>query len=298
MTPSPSTDAASGDDDPPPGDATSATCSTKSAQPVDATWKVVGRDVRVHVPATYDPSTATAIVLDLHGLSSDGPDQARIAKMLPASDAHNFIAVHPDGTGSPRGWNAGDCCNPAASSGVDDVAFISMVIDELSSKLCVDPDRVYAIGLSNGGYLAHRLGCELSDRIAAIGSVSGVMGIASCSPSRPVPVFHVHGTSDFIVPYDGGGFNGSIGAEETIADWAARNHCSGAPTTSYDHGDAKCVRHSGCDAGADVVLCTIDGGGHQWPGGESSGAFNGMLSNDLDATEAAWEFFAAHPRLP
>jgi polyhydroxybutyrate depolymerase len=277
-------------------DSSSAACMGKAAQPADATWKVGGRDVFVHVPAGYDPATPNPIVLGIHGLSSNGPDQARISHMIAASDARGFIAVHPDGTGSPKGWNGGDCCNPAASSNVDDTAFIASVLDEVDSRLCVDRDRVFAIGMSNGAFLAHRLGCELSDRIAAIGTVSGVLGIETCNPMRPVPVFHVHGTSDFVIPYGGGGVNGNISVADSITGWATRNHCSGSPVTTFDDGDATCTTRGGCDGNADVVLCTIDGGGHQWPGGENIGLLNGKKSDDLDATDAAWQFFAAHPR--
>jgi len=277
-------------------DAPSVTCTGKLAQPIDATWTVGGRDVRVHVPASYDPETPVAVVIDLHGLASDGADQARVAHMIPASDAHGFVAVHPNGTGLPRGWNGGDCCNPASASNVDDTMFVSTVIDRLDSELCVDRDRVFALGLSNGAFLAHRLGCELADRIAAIGAVSGVLGIDTCNPARPMPVFHVHGTSDLVIPFGGGGVNHSISVAASISGWTTRDHCTAAPVTTYEHGDATCVTYGGCEGGADVVLCTIDQGGHQWPGGENIGLVNGKKSDDLHATEAAWEFFATHPR--
>ena len=263
-------------------------------QPLDATWMVGGRQVRVHVPASYDPTRATPVVLNLHGLASDGADQARVSHLIATSDANGFIAVHPNGTGSTRGWNGGDCCNPAASSGVNDTAWFSTLLDELESKLCVDPRRVFAMGLSNGAFMAHRLGCELSDRIAGIGAVAGVIGIDTCTPSRPVAVFHVHGTSDLVIPYNGGGINNSEPVATTMNRWATNNGCSSGTTIVYDHGDATCIRRNGC--AADVELCTIDGGGHQWPGGDSLGAFNGTKSDDLIATDAAWAFFAAHPR--
>lgn len=89
--------------------------------------------------------------------ASDGGDHARVSKMIAASDAHGFIAVHPDGHHSPRGWNGGVCCGSAATSGTDDTAWLSSVIDELETKVCVDGDRVFATGLSNGGFMAHRL---------------------------------------------------------------------------------------------------------------------------------------------
>jgi polyhydroxybutyrate depolymerase len=272
-------------------------CTGLTTQPLDATWTVAGREVRVHIPATYDPTRATPVVLNLHGLASDGNDQARISHMIATSDTNGFIAVHPNGTGSTRGWNGGDCCNPAASSGIDDTAWFRTLLDQLEATLCVDRARVYALGLSNGAFMAHRLGCELADRIAAIGAVSGVIGIDTCTPSRPVPVFDVHGTSDFVIPYGGGGVNNNESVATTINRWATNNGCSTTTTTVYDHGDATCVRRNGCTSGADVELCTIDGGGHQWPGGESLGAFNGKKSDDLIATDAAWAFFFTHSLL-
>lgn len=271
-------------------------CTGKSPQPRDASWTVAGRTVRVHVPASYDPDVGAPVVINLHGYSYDGQDQAAVSKILAVSDSAGFIAVHPDGHDSPRGWNAGVCCGSAATSGTNDTAWIASVIDELETKLCVDPARVFAMGLSNGGFMAHRLACELSDRIAAIGAVAGVVGISSCTPSRPVPVFQVHGTSDFVVPYNGGGFNDNEPVATTIDRWKTTNGCTGAPTTTYQQGDASCSTYATCTDNANVTLCTIEGGGHQWPGGESIGSINGKKSDNLDATSAMWMFFAAHPR--
>jgi polyhydroxybutyrate depolymerase len=150
--------------------------------------------------------------------------------------------------------------------------------------------------MSNGAFLSHRLGCELSARFASIGAVAGVVGIDNCNPTRPLPVFHVHGTSDLVIPFAGGGPNNSEPVATTIDRWKQRNGCTAAPVTVHDQGDAKCVVYGGCTNGADVELCTIDGGGHQWPGGESLGILNGTKSDNLDATGAAWSFFVAHPR--
>ena len=208
------------------------------------------------------------------------------------SDAEGFIVVHPEGTGVPKSWNAGYCCGPANSSGVDDVAFIRTLIDQLASELCIDAARVYSTGLSNGGFLSHRLACELADKIAAIGPVAGVLGIDNCAPSRPVPVLAVNGTADPLVYYNGG--NGQKSVADTIAFWVATNQCT-TMTQSFQNGDATCVTHGGCTAGADVTLCTIDQGGHQWPGGETLPLL-GKKSDDLVATDAIWTFFVAHPR--
>ncbi len=288
----PGSDAATSDVDAPPA----ATCTGKQPQPLDATWTVGGRQVRVHVPASYDPTQAAPVVLNLHGYSSDGLQQSAISKMLPVSDANGFIVLHPDGHHTPRGWNAGVCCGTAASSGTDDTAWISSILDEAEAKLCVDTKRVFATGLSNGGFMAHRLGCELADRIAAIAPVAGVVGVPSCNPARPVAVMQIHGTMDTVIPYTGGGVNGNESVATTIERWASNNGCTGAPAQTFEQGDATCMTRSSCTDNADVTLCTIAGGGHQWPGGVSLGGLLGTLSNDLDASNAMWTFFAAHPR--
>jgi len=287
-------DPGSGDPDAPASpDANPGTCANKASQPLDAIWTIaVGgtdRQARVHVPATYDPATPTPVVINLHGRTSNGTQQAWLSHMIQKSDAAGFIAVHPESSTSPTSWNSGaGCCDPAYSAGVDDLGFISALYDRLAATLCVDPDRVYASGLSNGGYLAHTLGCEMSDRIAAIGAVAGVLQIDTCDVTRPMPVFDVHGTADSLVSYSW--------VDPTIEFWTDTNRCT-TTTTTYQHGDATCVTHGGCDAGADVVLCTIDQGGHQWPGGETIPLL-GNKSNDLVATDTMWEFFVAHPRMP
>jgi polyhydroxybutyrate depolymerase len=282
-----------------PRDGALATCVGRAAQPLDATrhLTVGGRDrtYDVHVPASYDPTRATPLVLDIHGLTMTGAWQATLSGMSAAADRAGFVAVYPDGTGVPRGFNAGDCCLPASSSGVDDVAFMAAILDDLEATLCVDAARVYATGFSNGAFLSHRLGCELADRIAAIAPVSGVMGIASCTPSRPVPVLEFHGAADLIEPYAGGGIGNLRSVATTIHDWAARNGCTGPTTTTFQHGDVTCQTHGGCTAGADVTLCTVSDGGHQWPGGQAYPG-GGLLTQDISATDAIWTFFAAHPR--
>jgi polyhydroxybutyrate depolymerase len=271
--------------------AQSATCEGKTAQPLDATWTLtVGaltRTAKVHVPASYDPSNRTALVVNVHGRTSNATQQAWLSHAIAKADAEGFVVIHPEAWGSPTSWNAGGgCCDPAAANNIDDGGFIRVLLDEAEAKLCVDPARVFVTGLSNGGYLAHRVACELTDRVAAIGAVAGLLQLPTCAPTRPMPVFLVHGTSDTLVSYDW--------VDETVDYWRIKNGCT-TMTTTYQNGAATCVTHGGCNAGADVVLCTIAGGGHQWPGGEEL-PFLGTKSNDLSATDAQWSFFVAHPR--
>lgn len=281
------------------GDAPEATtCTGKTPQPLDAVWTLshggLARTIRVHVPASYDPTRPTPVVLDFHGYTMSAQTQADLTRLPAKADSAGFIAVHADGTGTPQGWNAGDCCGTPAATNLDDVGFALALLDELEARLCVDARRVYATGFSNGGFLAHRLACEAADRVAAIAPVSGVIGIDTCTPSRPVPVMHFHGTADTIVPYDGGGLTGFRAVETTIAEWAARNDCTGEPVETFAQGDSRCLAHRTCSGGAEVTLCTVTGGGHTWPGGAYFPG--GHITTDLSATDAMWDFFVAHPR--
>jgi polyhydroxybutyrate depolymerase len=267
-----------------------ATCEGRTAQPLDASWTLtVGgmqRTARVHVPASYDPTKPTPLVINVHGLTSYADQQAQLSHAIAKSDAAGFIVIHPEGTGTPRSWNAGACCAPASTEGVDDLGFTSALVDEAAARLCVDPARIYLMGLSNGGHMAYAAACRLADTFAAVASVAGTLQESPCEPSRPVPLLQVHGNADLIVGYAGG--------ESSVATWKAKNGCTSSATT-YDHGAASCVTHTGCTAGADVVFCSIAGGGHQWPGGDAL-PFLGTKSDDLIATDAIWDFFVAHPK--
>jgi polyhydroxybutyrate depolymerase len=286
-----------GDDDNPdaPGndptpDATQVACAGKTTQPLDATWTLdVGgrqRSARVHVPASYDPTSPTPVVFDVHGRTHNASQQMGLSRSIAKSDAAGFIAIYPESGTSPTSWNSGTCCDPASTSDLDDTGFLTALLDEVQAKLCVDEKRVYMMGMSNGGYESHRIACELADRFAAIGPVAGLLLFSGCAPSRPVPVMMVNGTSDQLSQY--------TFVDEGVAFWREHNQCTTMSQT-YSNGDASCVTHSGCTGGADVVLCTIAEGGHQWPGG-STLPFMGKKSDDLIATDALWEFFQEHPK--
>lgn len=290
-----------------PGDPSPATpgsgtgpCTGKAALSGDLDWTVKSkgqdRTVHVHVPTKYDPAKRTPVVLNFHGFTSNGKEQALYTGMNRKADEAGFIAVHGEGIGQQQSWNAGACCGEAMESKVDDVALVSTIIDELDAKLCVDAKRVFATGMSNGGFLSHRLACELSSRIAAIAPVAGVMGIATCTPARPVSVMHFHGTSDALVPYEGVDSNGrkfpSVAA--TADGWATRNGCTDTARTTFESGDAKCTTRDKCTAGSEITVCAITAGGHTWPGAFPVAAM-GHTSQSIRATDAMWEFFQKHP---
>ncbi|MCH9682702.1 MAG: hypothetical protein K0V04_14800 [Deltaproteobacteria bacterium] len=251
------------------------------------------RELLVYVPPGYDHRAPMPVVLAFHGYTNTPAQQEDWSMLSQTAADEGFVLVYPRGTGALPGWNAGDCCLGTGSR-VDDVGFTAAILDWLESELCIDTQRVFATGFSNGGFLSHRLACELSDRIAAIAPVAGVMGIDDCAPARPMPVLHMHGTSDFVVPYIGSIGLGFESVADTIAGWVDRNGCQGDPVSSYARGDASCERYERCDAGVEVELCTIEGGGHTWPGGANiPGA--GVTSQDLSANERMWAFFMAHP---
>lgn len=292
------------------GDAATSTafaCSGKTAVAGEKTLTLrvgtLDRTMIVHVPPKYDPKLGASLVFNFHGFTMNGSQERDMSRMNATSDAHGFVVVYPDGTGAS--WNAGDCCGSAVSGNVDDIGMVRAAIAKISADWCVDPKRIYATGFSNGGFFSHRLACEMSDTIAAIAPVSGVMGKdpAGCKPSRPISVLEFHGTSDIVVPFNGGvpispiDFGGPItfrGVTETVDFWRTQNDCLGGKKV-YATGDATCTRYN-CKAGTNVEFCIIDGGGHTWPGGPASAISPaGKTSMDIDASEQIADFFEAHP---
>ena len=252
------------------------------------------RDYILHVPPGYTGGAATMLLLVFHGYLETDADIENVSKMNASADAHGFLVVYPQGTG--QSWNAVTCCGTAPSSNVDDVKFTGDLLDQLEASLCVDPMRVYAAGYSNGGMFSNRLACELSNRIAAVGPVAGPITVPTCTPPRPVPVIEFHGTSDLVVPYDGNGLGGAKSVKDAIAEWVMIDGCTDAmPVSVYAKGDASCQAYTACAQGAAVEICTIDSGGHTWPGGNSPGGLLGKVSTDIDASETMFAFFAAHP---
>lgn len=247
------------------------------------------RTFDVHLPASWDGRSPRAVVLNFHGRNSTPSQQRLLTGLVTLADRRGFIAVHPQGVGNT--WNAGACCGEAQTRGIDDVGFTGAMLDALAATFCIDARRVYATGLSNGGFMAHRLACELSTRITAVAPVAGTNLTTPCVPSRAVPVLHVHGTADLIVPYQG--FVGLAGVADTMSGWAGRNGCARSSAPLFTRGDVSCEQWSGCRDGARVRLCSVSGGGHQWPGGFTIPGL-GANTSAFDASDEAWRFFEAH----
>ena len=229
------------------------------------------------------------LVLNLHGLVETAQLQQTYSGMDAKAAARGMITVYPQGAGNS--WNAGSCCGRAQAEGIDDVRFLRQLVGEIESELCIDRNRVYATGMSNGAMMSYRLACEASDLVAAVAPVDGVEALPRCTPRRPVPVLSLNGTSDILVRWESGRF-GLGSALETAANLRRRNRCSAAVRVAYQHGDAICERALGC--AAETISCRIEGGGHTWPGALPV-PFLGHTSSDLDATATILDFFLDHP---
>lgn len=248
----------------------------------------------LYIPPAYAASEAVPLILSLHGFASNPAQHALYSEWKTLADEHNFIVVYPQGTGRPLRWNSGLRLF-GSKNDADDIGFISTLIDILSESLCVDSQRIYVNGLSNGGGMSHRIACELADQVAAIGGVAGAYDRQPCEPSRPVPVIAFHGTTDRIVPYDGrSDFLAPV--EEWAANWADRDGCAPQPETLTPIGEASAIRYSDCEGDAEVIFYTLTGAGHTWPGGgEISSFITGLTNQDIEASALMYDFFMAHP---
>lgn len=255
----------------------------------------------LYVPDSYNPDMPTPLVISIHGFAEWPAHQMEISGWNTLADQHGFIVVYPQGTSFPLRWTT-HAVDSSAAGLPDDTGFIADLIDRLSAEYNIDPQRIYANGLSNGGGMSNRLACELADRIAAIGGVSGayLYPPEACQPARPVPVIAFHGTADEIVPYNGGPsrmFDIPFPlVSEWAAAWAERNGCAGEVESLAVSPTVDRVHYTGCNQNAEVVFYTIAGGGHAWPGGEPIPEWIvGYTTMEINATRLMWEFFSQHP---
>jgi len=253
----------------------------------------------LYVADSYDPSVPTPLVISIHGFAEWPAHQRDISHWNALADEYGFIVVYPSGTRFPLRWRvwgeSGSENNPML-----DVTFIADLIDKLESEYNIDPDHIYANGLSNGGGMSFVLSCELSERIAAVGTVSGVYLYSwdRCSPSRAVPVVAFHGTADPVVPFEGGPSRSFDMPFPNVQEWvdalAQKNGCDESPLDLQVSGEVREIQYTNC--AADVVFYTISGGGHGWPGGEPIPEWIvGYTTQEIDATRVMWEFFMQHP---
>ena len=252
----------------------------------------IEREYFIHVPEADADSTPLPLVLSFHGYTSTAETNLGYTGLQPFAESEKFIAVYPQGTvlasTGETHWNSRSSAIPSAA---DDIGFVETLLDELEETQNIDTDRIYAIGMSNGGMMSYLLACRLSQRIAAITSVTGTMTVDSgtCTGSRPVPVMQIHGIEDAVVPFDGSDSFPSIPA--TIEFWAQSNGCVGAAQetaiadiTGDGYGGRR-TRHLDCAQGTEVQLITLDAVGHDWPIN-----VQGYRRHDVHAAEEIWNF--------
>ena len=272
--------------------------SSSAQQTINAsiTHDGIERDYILYVPEIYDGSTAVPLVLNFHGFGSGASQQMFYGDFRDIADTEGFLLVHPEGTTliGNQFWNVGF---PGLSSTIDDVGFTEALIDELATLYTIDLDRVYATGMSNGGFMSFLLACQLSEKIAAVASVTGSMTqdtFDDCNAQHPTPVLQIHGTDDGVVLYNGN--NLSIPIADVISYWVDFNNCETTPSTTtlpdVDVSDGSTIEHSVYEDGDNGITTEhmkVIGGGHTWPGS----VINTVGTNqDIDASMEIWLFFS------
>jgi polyhydroxybutyrate depolymerase len=268
------------------------------------------------VPPSYTGRVPTPVVIDLHGYEETASIQVALTQLGTYGDQHGFITISPQVAGAVPMWQTGFTSK--------DVAFIGGLLQTIDDTLCVDRNRIYVTGWSNGAFLTSTIACVYAAQVAAVAPVSGIEDPAGCHPSRPVPVVAFHGTADPFVPYDGGlgpaalnlpapdGSGRTIGQEagsnaakltkgpsvpSITAAWAKRNGCAPKPTYRTVAARVTLIAYS-CPAAADVELYRVTGGGHAWPGSAASAklaSIIGFTTMAISANQIMWDFFTAHP---
>lgn len=265
------------------------------------------RTVIVHVPTGYLPSNKTPLVLNMHGSGSTASEQELFTGMDSTADADDFIVAYPQALipdGSGFDWNVpgeplvGGRAVPANAP--DDVTFLTALVSSLEQRYCIDSSRVYATGFSGGARTASQLACDASSTFAAVAPVSGLRRPEPCPTTRAVPILSFHGTADPVDPYNGHGqAYWTYSVPQAALDWAQQDACSSTASTSQPAAGVMLTEYSGCTGSAKVELYTIEGEGHEWPGGptlpKSLTKALGPQSNAIEANSIMWAFFQANP---
>ncbi|HRO76883.1 MAG TPA: PHB depolymerase family esterase [Crocinitomicaceae bacterium] len=258
------------------------------------------RTYSFYVPASYNPSKPAPLVLNLHGYTSNGTQQANYTNFKSIADTAGFIVAHPDGTfdqSNQRFWNYN-----IFGATVNDVGFLEALIDTISANYNINAKRVYSVGMSNGGYMSYYLACQ-SNRFAAVGSVTGAMPLYmyACAPTYVTPIIQMHGTTDPVVPYAGNTTSKPL--EDVVAYWVQKNNCQTTPTITQvpntnttDNATATHYVYSGGTNGHTVEFYKITDGGHTWPGGTVALPASGNTCMDFNASKEIWRFFSQYER--
>ncbi len=244
------------------------------------------RTYTVHVPTGVSGTEPVAVVFDLHGAYGNAGQQQQMSGWQAVADEEGFLVVYPNGIDGF--WNVDDtCCGTAGTEQIDDVGFVRAMIDTLNAQTCIDRQRIYASGFSNGGGLAHRIGCDAADIIAAIAPVATDLRTQPCNNARPISMLEVRGLRDSLEPYEGGivgppgGQYDSPGAQGSLQLWADLNQCTGTPTATEDY----CESYTACADEVETTLCSLPDTDH--------GTYDNPVGFDI--ASVAWRMFERQP---
>jgi polyhydroxybutyrate depolymerase len=258
----------------------------------------IQREYILYIPANYTGNNAVPLVLNFHGYGSNASEQMWYGDFRSIADTAGFMVIHPQGTlfNGITHWNVGGW---TIGSTTDDVGFVDALLDSISEAYNIDSTRIYATGMSNGGFMSFLLASQLSEKIAAIASVAGSMTpetYYNSDPQHPTPILQIHGTSDNVVPYNGEIWTLSI--DEVLQYWVNYNNCNEIPAITslpdFDPNDGSTVEHvvySEGDNNVKVEHFMIVGGGHTWPGNIIGGA---GTNYDINASSEIWNFFSRY----
>ncbi|MEP6625202.1 MAG: PHB depolymerase family esterase [Acidimicrobiia bacterium] len=296
-------------------------CGTAANVPAGSTKQDItsGGDARWYhrnVPPAYDGRVPVPLVLDLHGYSEGADVHVMMSGLEKFGDTKGFVTITPQGSGAVARWDT--------AKGSKDLAFLGDVLDAAERDLCVDTNRVFVTGLSNGAFMTSAVACFMSDRVAAVAPVAGARNLKGCAPKRPVPMVAFHGTADGYVAYDGGlgekaldlpapdgsgktlrdtltpealKSQGGDSIPKIMADWAHRNGCGQHTTEQAVAADVTRIAFD-CPAAGETVLYRVTGGGHTWPGSafsQSIASVVGPTTMNIVADAIMWDFFTRHP---
>jgi polyhydroxybutyrate depolymerase len=286
-------------------------CKKNNPSPIDNVYRFsesmvvdgLERTYILNLPPNYYDAADFSLIIAMHGGGGSASQFESTCKLSEKANAAKFIVVYPEGVQSTgvlkaRSWNAGGCCDYAVAQNINDVKFISLLIDQLVAKYKINPKKIYATGHSNGGMMAYRLACELSNKIAAIAPNGCTMVTAACNPVRPVAVLHMHSINDTRVPYQGGIGSGTgtqgvalPSLDSVMNVWSLKNTCTNAAQVVVNDANYKFTKWIACNGNVTINYYLTKDGGHAWPGGLPGSAIGDTPSTVINANNLLWDFF-------
>ena len=256
----------------------------------------IERESHVFVPSSYEHGSAVPLVLSFHGTGGTPDIQRRISELEVVAERESFIVLSPRAVYTaeenwPATWNV-----YLDKDGVDDVKFVRSLIAAVSGHFTINEAMIYSTGFSGGGRMTSRIGCDLSDVVAAIAPVAGIQFPGACNPSAPIPIMTFHGEQDEVNHYvhnENSPAHWHMGVEAALAEWASRNGCSGSTNETVITPQVTFVEYAECPEGSPISMFRMKNGGHTWPG--STFKLRDMTTiMDISASEMMWSFFEAH----